>query len=76
LQRFVGAERSPFVTVLNTIENKRRLHDTIFNKKLKTFYAFWPFIYMTTVFWKPENKLLKTSFKVQVFENDTIIVSV
>lgn len=32
-----------------------RLHNTVFNEKWKTFYAFWVFIYITTSFWGPEN---------------------
>jgi len=39
----------------------------------KTFNAFWLPSYNTP---GPENKLLKRAFKVQVFENDTTIISV
>jgi len=46
-------------------------------ENLKTFYAFWPFIYTAAAFWGPENtNCLKTGFKVEVFESDTIIVAV
>jgi len=41
----------------------------------ETLYAFWLFIYTTTalVVWK--HKPLENMFKVHIFENDTIIVS-
>lgn len=46
---------------------------SVFNKKWKTFYAFWPFTCTTTEFFGGgENKLLKTCFKVQVFENTAL----
>lgn len=41
------------------------------------FLFFWLFIYMPTAFWRPENTIFwKWDLKVQVFENDTVILSV
>lgn len=39
-------------------------------KKEKTFCKFWLFIYIKMPFWAPENG---KCFKIQVFENDTVI---
>jgi len=51
------------------------VYTTPFSTKTgKLFNVFWSVIYTPTAFWGPENAkmLLKSGFKVQVFENITL----